>query len=79
MTIRNRYVTPNSIVLVQVVDASGTTLGGLLNITFSTLVDDRANGSFKLSVSAHLTGLLPLTLGGTDGIRIGYMVINPSK
>ncbi|MBS1910450.1 MAG: hypothetical protein JST22_00565 [Bacteroidetes bacterium] len=77
--INNRYVTPKSIILVQVLQASGNNLNGLTNLTFSTLVNARANGSFTLSVSAQFAGLLPVTLGATDGIRVGYLVVNPAQ
>ena len=79
MPVNNRYVKPNSIILLQVINASGLTLGNLLNLTFSTLVDDRTDGSFMVSVSAHYAGLLPLVLGVTDAVRIGYVVINPAQ
>jgi|GEM_PF-3046829 len=79
LRINNRYVNANSIILVQVVDVSGATIGGLVNLTYSSAVDDRTDGSFRLSVSAHYAGLLPLTLGSTDGVRVAYVIINPSK
>ncbi len=65
--------------------------GGTLNagtFTFATAVDGRATGSFVISVSMrfdHTTQTSSHTIDGgaassdRDKIRVGYMIVNPSK
>ncbi len=79
VTVSNTFVKAGSIILVNVV---GKTNGGSgpspLNSLFMIDVETRANGSFTIHV-----GMMPNETSGSnydsDEIRIGYMVINPSK
>ena len=90
ITINNRYVTANSIILLTVLNtADGTTNQdagaiGSANVTYSTAVDARGAGSFVLSVNlANASGGALVFDGGagtdSDLLRIGYLVINPAR
>ena len=91
ITINNRYVTANSIILVEVLaqsegttTQSGTTFAGK-NVTFSSSVRNRTAGSFTLTIDIlNATGGNIVVDGGAnatdrDKIRVGYVVINPGK
>jgi hypothetical protein len=91
ITINNRYVTANSIILVEVLAQSDGTTNqaasafATKNVTFTTSVRARAAGSFVLTVDIHNATGGNITLDGgaastdKDKIRIGYTVINPGK
>lgn len=84
LTVNNRFVTPESIVLVHVVDIADTDpiadlLGLFQNgtLTASTVVTNRQNGSFDFTIDLRLLGA---TTGVNNGaIRVGYLIVNPSR
>lgn len=81
LTINNRYVTPNSIILVEIIDFTPGTLNRLLgaNVLWSKSVRNRTNGAFDLWVTLQNLGLLALNIGTSNSVTIGYVVINPTK
>ena len=80
ITINNRYVTSESIILVNVqhkIDEG--TAPNPEDAHYTAEVDNRAAGSFSLDV-----GMIPTVTNGTnfqsgDIVRIGYIVVNPSR
>jgi|GEM_PF-4227742 len=81
ITINNRYVTPQSIVLLEIIDYTPGIANRLLgvNILWSKAVRNRRNGAFDLWVTLQNLGLLGLTVGTNNSVTIGYVVINPTK
>lgn len=84
ITINNRYVTSESIILTQVLDVADTDpLADLLTLfqngtlTASTLVSNRQGGSFDFAMDIRALGTIPAVNNAT--IRVGYLVINPAK
>lgn len=92
--INNRYVTSNSIILVEVISQiegstnQRSTTFNSSNLTFTTSVRNRAAGSFRLTIDVfNTTNSLGVWLDATDGggatdfdkIRVGYVIINPSR
>lgn len=90
----NRYVSPESIVLVGVVEQNDGPNSqntavlptfGSAGVTFAVGVDDRASGSFLLSVDMLNETGGPVVIDGStvsgsrDRIRVGYLVINPGR
>ncbi|MGE3800518.1 MAG: hypothetical protein AB7H80_05815, partial [Candidatus Kapaibacterium sp.] len=80
VTVNNRYVTSQSIVLVNVLSkVDEGTAPNPENSLYFVDVDNRASGSFVIRI-----GMIPTVTNGsnfqnTDAIRIGYTVINPSR
>lgn len=81
ITINNRYVTPESIILLEIIDFTPGTLNRLLgaNIIWSKSVRNRTNGAFDLWISLQNLGLLGLNIGTSNSVTVGYVVINPTK
>ncbi len=80
VTINNRYVAGSSIVLVSVVskidDSSGPSPE---NAVFILDVDDRTSGSFTIRVGMIPTADNASNFSTDDKIRVGYVVVNPSR
>ncbi len=84
LTVNNRYVTPESIVLTQVLSIADTdVLEDLLTLfqngtlTSTTVVTNRQDGSFDLTIDLRALGPVPAVNNGE--IRVGYVVVNPSR
>jgi len=85
ITLNNRYITTNSIVLLTVVDKVDVNVASTVNVNeaiFSLDVDGRAAGSCSVQIAAQLRSFAagnnqPFNVG--DKIRIGYMIVNPSR
>ena len=80
IAINNRYVTSESIVLVNVLHKLDEgTAPNPEDARYMVEVDNRAAGSFSLDV-----GMIPTATNGTnfqsgDVVRIGYVIVNPSQ
>lgn len=84
ITINNRYVSPESIVLTQVLAIDDTDLLTDLitlfqngTLTASSAVTNRQAGSFDYTIDLRALGAIPAVSSGT--IRVGYVVINPGR
>lgn len=81
ITVNNKYVTPNSIIMLEIIDFTPGLLNRLLgaNIIWSKAVRNRTNGAFDLWMSLQNLGLLGLNIGTNNSVTVGYVVINPTK
>src|SRR6185312_15651653 len=80
VTINNRYVSSNSIILANVVskiNGGGNPDPG--NAVFKVDVESRTAGSFVLHIGMMPTTTDASTFQGSDFIHIGYLVINPGR
>jgi hypothetical protein len=84
LTVNNRYASTQSIVLVQVLDINDNDLLTDLLTLFqngtliaSTTVTNRQAGSFDLTIDLRALGPVPAI--NNCGIKVGYVVINPSR
>jgi hypothetical protein len=85
ITLNNRYITTSSIILLQVVDKVDVVVSNTVNTNHAVFVleaDGRAAGSCSVIISAQLRN--GATSNGNpfsdgDKIKIGYMIVNPSK
>lgn len=79
VTVNNRYVSSSSLVLVTIQDAPAGLLALLgSRLVATTSVSGRTAGSFNVTFSIHNLSLLGLNIGAGN-VRIGYMVVNPSR
>lgn len=85
ITLNNRYISTNSIVLLTVVDKVDVVVNNTVNAAqavFTLDVDGRAAGSCSVQIAALLrNGATDNNSPFSDGdkIRIGYMIVNPSR
>ena len=80
VTINNRYITANSIVLASVVDkVSGGSSPFPQNAVYKVDVESRSAGSCVIHIGMSPTVTSAGKFQGSDYLRVGYIVINPGK